>query len=413
MHDLNPLWLNLVVALGIGLLIGAERERNKGSGPDRSPAGIRTFAIAAMLGGVSTMLHEWLLLVVVLGVIVFTATSYYSRSSQDPGLTTEIALVLTVILGSSAMSDMALAAALGVMLAILLAAKAPIHGFVKHVITQAELHDLLILAAATLIILPIVPNQFIGPFAAINLRYLWLIVIFVMLIGAISHIALRVLGGRIGLPIVGLISGFISSVATIGSMGARAKTTHELTSAAAAGALLSSLSTILQLALLLIAIHPATLKPLIWPLLFGAVSIAVYGGIITLHSYRNQTATTTSTTTNAFSLLSAFKFACMIAVVLIAAAGLKVWFGQAGLIMASAVAGLVDVHAAAISVTTLTLTDAISTEQAVIPILVALTVNSVSKAIMAVVSGSRLFANYVIAGLVLQIAAVWLAWWLF
>ena len=412
MHDLNPLWLNLVVALGIGLLIGAERERSKGSGPDRSPAGIRTFAIAAMLGGVSTMLYEWLLFVVVLGVIVFTATSYYSRSSQDPGLTTEIALVLTVILGSLTISDIALAAALGVMLAILLAAKAPIHGFVKHVITQAELHDLLILAAATLIILPIVPNQFIGPFAAINLRYLWLIVIFVMLIGAISHIALRVLGGRIGLPIVGLISGFISSVATIGSMGARAKTTHELTSAAAAGALLSCLSTILQLALLLIAIHPATLKPLMWPLLFGAVSIALYGGIITLHSYRNQMAAT-PTATNAFSLLSAFKFACVIAVVLIAAAGLKVWFGQAGLIVASAVAGLVDVHAAAISVTTLTLTDAISTEQAVIPILVALSVNSVSKAIMAVVSGSRLFANYVIVGLVIQMAAVWLAWRLF
>jgi uncharacterized membrane protein (DUF4010 family) len=412
MHDLNPLWLNLVVALGIGLLIGAERERSKGSGPDRSPAGIRTFAIAAMLGGVSTMLYEWLLFVVVLGVIVFTATSYYSRSSQDPGLTTEIALVLTVILGSLAISDMPLAAALGVMLAILLAAKAPIHGFVKHVITQAEMNDLLILAAATLIILPIVPNQFIGPFAAVNLRYLWLIVIFVMLIGAISHIALRILGGRIGLPIVGLISGFISSVATIGSMGARAKTTHELTSAAAAGALLSSLSTILQLALLLIAIHPATLKPLVWPLLFGAGSIAVYGGIITLHSYRNPIAAS-STAANAFSLFSAFKFACVIAVVLIAAAGLKVWFGQAGLIVASAVAGLVDVHAAAISVTTLTLTDAISTEQAVIPILVALSVNSVSKAIMAVVSSSRLFANYVIAGLVIQMAAVWLAWWLF
>ncbi len=136
-------------------------------------------------------------------------------------------------------------------------------------------------------------------------------------------------------------------------------------------------------------------------------------GIITLHSYRNPIAATPTATNVAFSLLSAFKFAGVIAVVLIAAAGLKVWFGQAGLIVASAVAGLVDVHAAAISVTTLTLTDAISTEQAVIPILVALSVNSVSKAIMAVVSGSRLFANYVIVGLVIQIAAVWLAWWLF
>lgn len=412
MHPLNPLWLNLLVALGLGLLIGAERERNKGSGPERSAAGIRTFAIAALSGGVSTLVHTWLLFLVVFGVIIFSATSYYSRSSQDPGLTTEIALILTVILGSLAITDMALAAALGVMLAILLAAKAPIHGFVKHVVSQAEMHDLLIFAAATLIILPIVPNQFIGPFAALNLRYLWLIVIVVMLIGAISHIALRVLGGRIGLPIVGLISGFISSVATIGSMGVRAKATNELSSAAAAGALLSCLSTIVQLALLLIAIHPATLKPLLMPLMFGAISIAVYGGLITLQSYRMHISLT-PTSSNAFSLLNALKFACVIAIVLMAAAGFKDWFGQTGLMMASAVAGLVDVHAATISVTTLTLTNVIQPEEAVLPILLAFSVNNVSKAIMAVVSGPPIFVYYVIGGLVIQLTAVWLAWWCF
>ncbi len=411
MLTLHPLWLNLVVALGIGLLIGAERERNKGTGPERSPAGIRTFAIAAMLGGVSSLIHIWLLLISLLCVIVFTATSYYSRSIQDPGLTTEISLFLTVVLGSLAITHMALAAALGVILAILLAAKEPIHGFVKDVITKAELNDLLILAAATLIILPIVPNKFIGPFAAINPQHLWLIVILVMSISAISHIGLRLLGGRIGLAVVGLISGFISSVATIGSMGARAKASHELTNAAAAGAALSSLATIVQLALLLVAIHPASLLALKWPLLFGGISAGAYGGLLTLQSYRNNSLQA-PVSAHAFSLVSAFKFAGIIAVVLTAAAGLKEWFGQTGLILASGVAGLVDVHAAAISVITLAATNVLTPEQVVIPVLVAFSTNVCSKMFMAAISGNSLFAVKVIAGLIIQISAVWLAWWL-
>lgn len=410
MLNLHPLWLNLIVALGIGLLVGAERERNKGTGPDRSPAGIRTFALAAMLGSISSLIHVWLLLIAVVSVMIFTATSYYSRRSQDPGLTTEIALVLTVILGSLAISHMALAAALGVILAILLAAKEPMHGFVKHVVTKAELNDVLILAAATLIILPIVPDQLIGPFAAINPRHLWLIVILVMTISALGHIALRLVGSRVGLPLVGLISGFISSIATIGSMGARAKASTEMTSAAAAGAVLSSLATILQLVLLLLAVHPATLQALAWPLLAGGVSIAVYGGMVTLKSYRQHTPHA-HIASQTFSVMSAFKFAGVIAVVLIASAGLKIWLGQAGLVLASGVAGLADAHAAAISVATLASSGSLSPEQAVIPILVGLTANTCSKAMMAVVSGNRVFVIQVILGLVIQMGAVWAAWW--
>jgi uncharacterized membrane protein (DUF4010 family) len=216
-------WLNLAVALGVGLLIGAERERNKGTGPDRSPAGIRTFTIAALLGAISISINFWLLVVSIFCVLIFTATAYFTNRSQDPGLTTEIALIFTVILGGLAMSDAALAAALAVAVAILLAAKEPMHGFVLGMVTKEEVNDFLILAAATLIILPLVPNVFIGPFEAINPRNLWLIVILVMSISALGHLALRWFGSRVGLPIVGLVSGFISSIATIAAMGARAK----------------------------------------------------------------------------------------------------------------------------------------------------------------------------------------------
>ena len=77
------LWLNLAVALGIGLLIGAERERNKGSGPDRSSQGIRTFTIASLLGAVSTVFNFWLLVTSIICVMVITCLLYTSPSPRD------------------------------------------------------------------------------------------------------------------------------------------------------------------------------------------------------------------------------------------------------------------------------------------------------------------------------------------
>ena len=408
----NTLWLNLAVALGVGLLIGTERERSKGMGPDRPSAGIRTFTIASLLGAVSTVFNFWLLVVSIFCVMIFVAIAYFNRPGKDPGLTTEIALIFTVILGGLAMGATGLAAALAVCVAILLAAKEPIHGFVLGSVTKDELNDFLILAAATLIILPLVPNKFIGPFDAINPRNLWLIVILVMTISALGHLALRWLGGRIGLPIVGLVSGFISSIATVGAMGQRAKEIPSLISSAVAGAVLSCLATILQLSILLTAIHPPTLHALAWSLAFGGVSIAIYGLIVTLNSL-HKVETEANKPTKTFSVKTALLLAAVIAIALIASAALKAWFGQAGLVVASAVAGMADVHASTISVASLAGAGKLSVESAVIPILVAFSVNAVSKAVMAVISGGKDFSRQVILGLVIQVSATWLGWWLF
>ena len=399
----NDLWLNLAVSLGIGLLVGAERERSKGIDPDRSLAGIRTFTIVSMLGAVSTVVNFWLQVVSVICVTVFAAIAYVVRVDKHPGLTTEVTLVFTVILGGLAMNAPSLAASLAVTAAILLSAKEPIHGFVRGAVTKAELNDFLILAAATLIVLPLVPNEYIGPFSAINPRNLWLIVILVMFISALGHLALRLLGGRIGLPIVGLVSGFISSIATIGAMGERS---------AVAGAMLSSLSTILQLTLLLAAIHRPTLQALAVPLVFGGVSVAIYGLVVTLSSF-HKNSLEINKPSRSFSVKTAFILAAVIAVVLVTSAALKAWFGQAGLVVASAMAGLADVHASTISVASLAVAGNLTAANAVIPILVAFSVNAVSKAVVAVVSGGKVFAAQVIPGLILQVSATWLGWWIF
>lgn len=408
----NALWLNYAVALGIGLLIGAERERNNVASHSKAVAGIRTFTIAALLGAVSITVNFWLLVVSLVCTTIFTSTAYFLHKEDDPGLTTEMTLIFTVILGALAMSAASFAASLAVAAAILLAAKEPIHAFVRGVITKEELGAFLTLAAATLIVLPLVPNEFIGPYDAINPRNLWVIVILVMSISAFGHLALRLLGGRIGLPLVGLVSGFISSIATIGAMGERVKQSPALVSAAAAGAVLSSLATIFQLTMILAAIEASILRALAPPLLAGGLSIAIYGAIMTWSSFRKHEAEI-SKPGRSFSVKTAFTLAAVIALVLVTSAALKAWFGQAGLVVGTALAGLADVHAAAMSVASLVASNKLSASAAVLPILIAFSANTLSKAIMAVVSGGRAFALQVIPPLVLQVSAIWIAWFVF
>lgn len=410
MTNLNVLWLNFAVALGIGLIIGAERERNNGAEKGNAVAGVRTFAIASLLGATSYMVNIWLHIAILISVMFFVTVAYLKSNNQDPGLTTEISLLFTIILGGLTIVNPSLAASLGIATALLLLAKKRLHGFVIDTVTKSELYEFLILAAATLIILPIVPNAFIGPFNAINPRNLWLIVIFIMTINALGHLALRLFGQRIGLPIVGFVSGFISSIATVGSMGERAKHTPNLCRAAVCGATLSSFATIIQLSMLLAAIHPATLNTLKWPLVFGASAIAIYCLVLTIQLLHQRSAHSL-VVDKSFSIKTALWFAGMIAIVLIVSAALMNWFGQNGLIFASGIAGLADAHSPSISVATMAASGKISVASAAVPILVALSINSLSKSIMAVYSGSKAYATQVVLGLVIQVAALWVGWW--
>jgi uncharacterized membrane protein (DUF4010 family) len=305
-----------------------------------------------------------------------------------------------------------LAASLAVTAAILLAAKEPIHGFVLGVVTREELNDFLILAGATLIILPLMPNAPMGPFNAINPHNLWLVVILVMAIGAFGHLALRIIGGRIGLPLVGMVSGFISSIATISAMGHRARETPALLGSAVSGAVLSSFSTILQITLILAAISQPTLQELAIPLIFGGVAILLCGGVLTLNAM-HRPVTDAGKISQSFGIKTAFSMAGIIAVVLIVSAGLNKWFGQAGLVIGSAFVGLIDAHAPTVSVASFVANHQLAAVDAVLPILAAFSFNAIAKVIAAIVSGGKVFAWQLVPSLVIQVAAVWMGWLLF
>jgi uncharacterized membrane protein (DUF4010 family) len=399
--------LNLAVALGIGLLIGAERERRKGEGPSRSPAGIRTFSITSLAGAVSFIVGgEVLLAIATSGVILLTAAAYWRGHEDDPGLTTEIALILTALLGGLSMQQPALAGGLAVTVAVLLAARSPLHRFIRSVLTEGELKDALIFASATLIVLPLVPDRPMGPFGALNPHSIWILVILIMAISAAGYIAVRIVGARFGLPIAGLASGFISSTATIGAMGARAAKTKVVLSSAVAGAVLSTVATIVQLALVLAATSTTTLRSLSVPLVCAGSAAVVYGTVFTVRALQLKTEGETQSG-RAFSLSTALVFAVTLSCILVASAALQELFGERGIILAAAIAGFVDTHSAAISVASLVAAGKMSASAAIFPILAGFSTNTISKIFLGSTGGGRSFALRVIPGLIIVALAAW------
>ena len=404
--------LGLCVALGIGLLIGAERERRKDTHKTGIAAGIRTFAVVALLGAVSILLGEYVFVVVILIVGGSALLAYRNTSAQEPGLTTELSLFLTCLLGGLAIRDAALAAGIGAVLALLLSARNRIHFFVRKVLTEQELHDVILFSAAALIALPLAPDRFMGPFDAFNPHAAVQIIVLVMAISALGYIAMRLLGPRFGLPLAGFASGFVSSTATIFSMGTRVNQLPSQMPGAVAGAVLSSIATIIQMTIVIASIQPSLLANLAKPLALGGLLAFIYGLIFVLKAMKQTKQAYDQDFGRAFDLKTAVGFATIISLAILIAAFLNNWLGVQGLNISTAATGLVDAHAAAVSVASLVSAQKITSQQAVWPVLIGLSSNTLMKAIVAYKSGGVQYATRIVPGLVLMIAAVWVGAWL-
>ena len=347
-----------------------------------------------------------LLAAVVAGVAALAGLSYWRAGPDDPGLTTEAALVLTTLLGALAMSHPGLAAGVGVVVAALLHSREKIHGFVRSALTEDELRDAIIFAGATLVVLPLLPDEPLDPYGVFNLRLVWIVVILVMAVSAAGYIAIRLLGVRFGLPLSGFAGGFVSSSATIGAMAARVKQAPDLLRPAAAGAVLSTVATIVELALLLAATSMAALAALAVPLACAGVVAVLYGGLFTLWALKHE-GSGDEKPGRAFSLVTALALAATLAVILVASAALQAWLGEAGIVIAAGVAGFADAHSAAVSAASLVAAQKMTAAQAVYPVLAALTTNTVTKIVLAFTGGNRAFAFSVVPGLLLVVAAAW------
>ena len=398
----------LGVAFGCGLLIGIERERRKGSGPHRAYAGMRSFAFAAVIGALSEALGGGLVQIGGALILALTVVAYWRDRSNDPGITTELALFLCFLLGVGAIQNPAVSAGAAVVIAATLNLRSPLHHFARVSLSKTELRDGLVLAGAALVVLPLLPDASSAWLLGINPKKLWTLAILIMCIQGAAHISLRLAGPRLGLALSGFAAGFVSSVATTAAMGARCRDDPLLRDACVAAALQSNIATFVLLWIVAITVAPAHLGPLA-PSLAGALLAALAVAALSVAGRRGASPVVPASG-RAFSIRQALLFAVLLSAAAAALAYANARLGSGALLTGTAIAGFFDVHAASGSALTLLAGGAATADAALLAMLCAISTNMISKGTAAFAGGWQ-FALRVNASLLFVLLVAWLPYW--
>lgn len=389
----------LLTALGVGLMIGVVRERRHR--PDVTKAGTRTHTLVAMLGYVSWSFGLWPFVATLLVVGALAIGGYRVTARADPGQTGEVALLVTLMLSALAHQNPVLSAGLGVLAAVLLNAKRASQHISRELITEQELHDALMLAAAALVVMPLLSADPIDPWGVLRPTVLWRIVVLVMAVGMLGHVAQRALGARWGLPVAGFFSGFASSTATVASMGQRVRDGQVHVLPAAAAALLSCLSSLFLLAAVVGMVMPSLLQAMRWPLTGAALALLM---VVGLCLRREGAGPEMAASGRAFKLSHALTMAGLIALMSLLAAASRNGFGEAGVLVAAVCVAWVEVQAAAASVAQLMHAGGLSLDAARWGVVAVLASSAVAKVVLAGFSGGRSYAAVLGAGLLAMVA---------
>lgn len=375
-------------SLALGLLIGLERERNP-----NAKAGLRTFALTALLGTLAALLADktgspWFLAAALVGVAGFILTAYLGSRDTEPGTTTQVALLVCFGLGAMVWyGEQTLAIMLAIVTTVLLYFKAELEGISKS-LTRRDLVSMLQFAVVTFIVLPVLPNQNFGPYSTLNPYQIWLMVVLISGVSLSGYVALRIFGLRYGAVLLGLLGGLVSSTATTLVYAKHSRTDAEMRKLAVTVILLANLVVMLRLAVLAAIIAPSLLARLL-PVLGAGFAL---GLAITLYQWRRQHAHGTllmPDMKNPTELRAALSFGLLYAIVLLAAAWLSDYAGEKGLYAVALVAGLTDVDP--ITLSTLRLLDMgqVVQQQAVTAIMLALLANLIFKLGLVFTIGGR------------------------
>ncbi|NUO75878.1 MAG: MgtC/SapB family protein [Lysobacter sp.] len=407
--EFDARWQGLLSAIAIGLLIGVVRERAH-AGDRTAVAGVRTHAVVAIAAAVAVPLGTAVLAALVVVIGALSLASYLSTRGDDPGLTGEVALPATALLAAYAQGEPAVAAGLGVIVAGLLFAKQSLQAFARKVVSERELQDALLLAAAALIVLPLLPDTPVDPWGVLVPSALWRLVVLVMAVGMLGHIALRGVGARWGLPVAGFFSGFASSTAAVAGFGERSRGEAGLTGVSAAAALLANLASLALFAGVIGTAAPTLLRASAWPLA-AAASVLVIAAALGLHRGAGSEALPKAPPARAFRLGQALLLAAVIAAVLLLSAWMRHLFGDTGALVTAMLVALAELHAAAASVAQLAQAGDLSLDHARWGVVGLLAASAAAKTVLAFASGNRRYALHVGAGLAGMAAAAAAATW--
>ncbi|MBJ8554165.1 MgtC/SapB family protein [Acinetobacter bereziniae] len=381
-HDLFTI---IAAALGCGLLIGLERERSKQRENQRSFAGLRSFAICSIFGAVCFLFGPYFGIV---GALITGAVVAYTIKNQtdDPGVTTEIAFILTYFIGGMCLWNIPFAAGLSVILTILLMTKHSMHGIAGKWITESEFRDGIFLLALLLIALPLTPNKplwgsVLNPYVILKLLTL------ILAVQALAHIAKGLLSTKNALLLSSLASGFVSSTATVASLGLEVRNGRADAKANAGAALMSCVATLLQLMIIVIGVSISWFKVIVLPSLLAITVLVIFA--LWLMRNTQPIEANKSTDSRMFSLKEAAIIAGSLTLIQAGVYGLNLLLGDAGLIAGTLLASLFEIHGA---LATIVIQGEPSNAVLSLAFLLGLAAHAVAKSINALISGGGRYA---------------------
>jgi len=405
----GPLY-RLALALGIGLLIGLERGwRTRDAEPGSRAAGIRTFAISGLLGGVIAALStfaggaESLGGGIVLGagfasfaVVIAMFGREENRASGTSSATTVVAAMLTFALGAYAyLGDVRIAGATAVAAAGLLAIREEIHGWVAR-ITWPELRSLFVLLAMTFIALPIVPDTPIGPYGGVNPREVWVIAVVLAGVSFLGYVFVKYFDVRLGLLLAAFAGGIISSTAVTIFNARRAAAGDGPPRLLTAGVAVASAVMFLRVFAIIAVLKPELLM-LVAPALVCAAVFAGGFGVVAAYGFQSDSYPKNSAQfRNPFDFFSVVGFALLLAAVIVFGRAVSENLGASAAIVGAAVIGLADVDSVTVSITRL-VPQSLSPVAAAYAVIAAVATDTLSKIGIGAVIGHGRFAAEIAA----------------
>ena len=361
MEDLLPeesaqLILRLGFALVLGLLVGLERgwTRQK-AGDGEGTAGIRTYGVYGLFGGLAGIAPlDWILpaaIVAAAGLVAAAYATTANRPEEGHGTTSEVAVLATVVIGGLAgRGEMVVSAAATVLLLLILSSKPQMHRFL-NMVRHDEIRAAVRLLVLSVLVLPFLPNEPMGPGGVLNPYEIWWAVILVAGLSFAGYIAVRVLGGRNGPLAFGVFGGLASSTAVTVTSARLAKKNPELASTFAGAIGLSSAVMLARVGVLTLTFAPP-LFAAIWPVLAvtaGASVVAALALALRLGAKRKDGDSEELTMETPDDIWFAVIFGALLAGIGLAAFYARETFGDAGVYALAMVSGLVDVDAFSLS----------------------------------------------------------------
>jgi len=380
--------LNIAFGVGIGFFIGLQREHahSERVGEGGVFAGERTFSLLALIGALAALISDelqspsiFLIVIAVIGLLSVSAYTVTSIKHDRRGITTEVAVLITILIGGLAYwGYFILAGALGVIVTFILSIKIETDRFARAV-TREDIFAALQFAIISIVVLPVLPNQsFWGPpFDVLNPFNIWLMVVFISAINFLGYVLIKTLGTESGLSLTGIVGGLVSSTAVTLGFSQRSKSDSKLGRPLAVAIVASWVMMFPRVLVLVGVINIELLSDLWLPILLAAIAALAHA--LYLYFSQSQGKAKSVDFANPFDLMSALRFGFLYALVLLIARTAQIYFGDSGVLIASAVSGLAGMDAITLSMSELSRNGGLSLDIAAQAIVIAILSNTLAK----------------------------------